>query len=287
MRSIAHIRISPVSAAVAAAVAGLFFLTSCSSGILPSFERQPDGTYVIPEDKFGRFARTLSEVSTDEADSLISVLYDFADSVSYSSEDGSTLRRLSEMFAETFFVPGNPAYDEDIYAAVLKREKRCRAVTSEERLGIEWYLNMISCNRPGSGISDMLLVSPDGKESFLHDEIDRPTLIFLYGSQCSLCRSLAVGLSSSQKITSACRSGDISLMSIYIGEDDDIYASMSRQLGPLWENFRDAELAVQMRNIFDLRLVPSIYAVSADRTVLVKGSTDIPSVEKKLPQLCR
>lgn len=287
MRFIAHIRISPVSAALAAAVAGLFFLSSCSGGILPSFEKQADGTYVIPEEKFGRFARTLTEISHDEADSLIGLLYDFADSVSYSSGDGTTLRRLSEMFAGTFFVPGNPLYDEDIYVSVLKREQQCRAVTSEEKLGIEWYLNMISCNRPGSEISDLLLSSPDGSEVFLHDEIEVPSLIFLYGSQCSLCRSLAVGLSSSQEIATACRNGDISLISIYIGEDDDIFASMCRQLGPLWEDFKDAGLAVQMRNVFDLRLVPSIYVVSEDRTVLVKGSVDIPAIEKMLPQLCR
>lgn len=62
---------------------------------------------------------------------------------------------------------------------------------------------------------------------------------------------------------------------------------MCRQLWPMWKNFRDAEHAVQMRNIFDLRLIPSVYAVDGDRTVLVKGAVDVSSIEYILPQLCR
>lgn len=286
MRFFAHRHTGPVSAAVIAA-AGLFLLVSCNPDIGSSFEKQPDGTYAIPGKKFGRIARIISRIPAQEADSLIGVLYDFADSVSYSAGDAATFRRLSDMFAETFFVPGEPLYDEDIYASVLRKEMGCRTVTSEEKLGIGWYLNMLSCNRPGSEISDMLLVSPEGKEVFLHDELAGPALVFLYGSQCSLCRKLAADLSSSEKISCACRDGRISLISIFIGEDDDIFASMCRQLGPMWDDFRDAELAVQMRNIFDMRLIPSVYAVDGDRTVLLKGAVDISSIEDILPQLCR
>lgn len=286
MRSFPHRHPGPVYAAVLA-VAGLFLLASCSPDFGSSFEKQPDGSYSIPEKRFGRLAVALSGMPAEEADSLIGVLYDFADSVSCSSGDASTFRSLSEMFAGTFFTPGEPLYDEDVYAAVLRKEMQCRTVTSEEKLGIGWYLNMISCNRPGSEITDMLLTSADGKEIFLHDELDGPALVFLYGSRCSLCRQLAVDLSSSESISSACRNGRVSLISIFVGDDDDVFGSMCRQLGQMWKNFRDAEHAVQMRNIFDLRLIPSVYAVDGDRTVLVKGAVDVSSIEDILPQLCR
>lgn len=287
MRFFAHCHPGPASAAACLAVAGLLLLASCNPDIISSFERQPDGAYAIPEKKFGRIARTLSAMSPEEADSLIGVLYDFADSISCSAGDGTTFRKLSEMFAGTFFVPGEPLYNEDLYAAVLKKEMKCRTVTSEEKLGIGRYLNMISGNRPGSEIADMLLTSADGKEMFLHDALGGPALIFLYGSQCSLCRRLAADLSSSESISSACRNGSISLISVFIGDDDAIFASMCRQLGPLWKNFMDAEHAVQMRGIFDLRLIPSVYAVDGERTVLVKGAVDISSIEDILPQLSR
>lgn len=278
-------------------MASVFMLSACSGVKAPAFrkakasdsrqeivEEWPEGgRYAIPEKRFCRFAARLPELPDEDAAAAIAEVYAIADSLSRKYNDPWTLRNLSRMFSESFFMKDSPIYDEDIYRIVLKEESGCREFSGKERLRAEWLYNILSANNVGSEISDMALVSMDGKETTLHDLADgKRTLLFIYASSCSLCRKLCSDLRSSVAVREAVSSGRLSLVSVFAGDDMNVFQSMSGALGMHWQNYMDAEYAIYGRNVFDVRLIPSVYLVGADMIVEVKAADNLAEIESLL-----
>lgn len=272
-------------------------LLSCSGREIPDFhkvpasecmtgspEEWPDaGRYAIGERQFDRFAERLAGMPPEDAAAAISAVYDVADSLSLEYDDVWTLENLSGMFADSFFMSDSPLYDEDIYLAVLEKEISCKAFSGKERLRAEWLRNLLSANRVGSEVADLPLLSEDGQDTTLHSVLaGKRTLIYIYGSSCSLCRKLTSELRSSVPVRDSVRDGRLQVISIFAGDDMDVFGSMSRPLRDIAENYIDADSSIAFRNVFDARLVPSLYLVSDDGKVEIKAAENIGMIEKIL-----
>ena len=256
-----------------------FALCCCSDADVPDLAfRRKGKCWQLSERQLDRYAGMISRASDDDARKLFDIGYSIADSIALEELDG-TLLVFADDIQKRFFDPNSPLRNDRLYAIALEREKECRSWTSFDLKRISWAQKLLESNSVGSVVNDIALGGY--KETTLHSLIDRPAVLLLYGEKCAACLNLIDAAGKSGTLLEKSRTGEIRLVSLYVGEDPEEYTGHAQQLDG-WENYFDLLSAMSSTVVFDMRLIPSLYLIDADRTVLVRGTLDIKEVENKL-----
>lgn len=257
-----------------------FSLCSCSNADVPDLVFKRKGKcWQLSERQMDKYAGMISRASDeDDVRKLFDIGYSIADSIALRETDG-TLLVFADDIQKRFFDPNSSLRDDRLYALALEREKECRSWTSFDQKRISWAQRLLESNTIGSVVNDIALGGY--RETTLHSLIDRPVVLLLYGENCAACSNLIEAVGKSGTLLEKSRIGEVRLVSLYVGEEPEEFIGHSRQLDG-WENYFDLLSAMSSKVVFDMRLIPSLYLIDADRTVLVRGTLDITEVENKL-----
>ena len=77
----------------------------------------------------------------------------------------------------------------------------------------------------------------------------------------------------SQDLSAAIASGELKVVDIYIDKDIDAWKEHIPQYPASWINGYDPDFVIRTDLVYDVRAVPSLYLLSADKTVLLKDAT--------------
>lgn len=232
----------------------------------------------VPERQFDRYAEILSQASKEDAVRLLDMGYSIADSIALAEADGTLLVFADDM-QRRFFDPNSPLRNDEIYSMALERESLCDSWTSFDQKRISWAQRLLENNAVGSAVKDIVLGGEE--ETTLHHLIDRPVVFLLYGEKCAACSELIDALGKSDFLLEKAASGEIRLVSMYVGDDPQEFVELSRRLEG-WNNYFDILSSVYSAVTFDIRLVPSLYLIDSDKTVLVRGTLNVGEIENKL-----
>lgn len=232
----------------------------------------------VPERQFNRYAEILSQASREDVVRLLDMGYSIADSIALAETDGTLLVFADDM-QRRFFDPNSPLRNDEIYSVALEREKLCDSWTSFDQKRISWAQRLLANNAVGSAVEDIVLGGKE--ETTLHGIIDRPVVFLLYGEKCAACSELIDALGKSDFLLKKADSGEIRLVSMYVGDDPQEFIDLSRRLEG-WSNYFDLLSSVYSAVTFDIRLVPSLYLIDSDKTVLVRGTLNVGEIENKL-----
>lgn len=240
---------------------------------------QEDDTFVLPAEMFDIYARAISKADRQTAIDLIDKGYAIADSLSACGAYNKTLFRFADGMAEYFFAVDAPYRNEEIYALALEREGRCQTMEPDDFKRLAWKKGILQKNAPGRMIADIPLQSESGDTVSLRSVIDRKSVIFIYGEQCKTCSELVSGIRKSGVVRKALQDSSVRFISIFAGDDTVEFPETAGKLEG-WDNFIDAFSSVIYSNSFDSRMIPSLYAVTSNGVVKIRGSLDINEIEK-------
>lgn len=264
---------------ICAFILAAFAVCGCSNDDVPDLVfRRRGRCWQLSERQMDRYAGMILQASPEDARRLLDKGYSIADSIALKEEDG-TLLVFADDIQKRFFDPNSSLRDDRIYAMALEREKECAAWTSFDQKRIAWAERMLECNAVGAEVRDIALGGHG--ETTLHSLIDRPVVLLLYGEECAACSALIDAAGRSGVLREKSRSGDIRLVSMYIGEDPVEFMGRSQRLDG-WENYFDLLSTMSSAVVFDMRLIPSLYLISADKTVLVRGTLDLKEIESRI-----
>ncbi len=257
-----------------------FAVLGCGGGGAElDFERKGN-CWQLSEKQFDRYAKKIACSSEYEAEMLLDKGYSIADSLASVYMDG-TLVVFADAMEKTFFSVDSPLRNDGIYALALKREKECRSILAVDIKRIGWKESILESNAEGRKVNDLKLFSLDSGETSLYELLDRPTVIMVYGESCASCSKLFREVGRSSYLNRMSSEGRINLVSVYVGEDTDEFRSLSQKMVG-WKAFADMEMAVKFDNAFDGRLVPSLYLVSENGIVKVRGSVSVDRIEEEV-----
>ena len=94
-------------------------------------------------------------------------------------------------------------------------------------------------------------------------------LLFFYDADCPNCRRTLARMKQDDQLSQAVADGRLTVLAIYAEEDQERWKSTLSSLPEGWLVGSD-RYTVQEQALYDLKALPSLYLLDADKNVLVK-----------------
>ena len=192
------------------------------------------------------------------------------ESADTSSNVFETFVKLSDKY---LFDPNSPLRDEDLYspfAASLSDSPHLDSATKDRYSHVT---KMCRLNEKGSKAADFRFCDRNGREYSLYGIKADKILLFFSNPGCHSCLEIINAIKENQNVTAMISSGSLAVLNIYIDEDLKEWKEYMPVYPEDWYNGFDPDLVIRTDKTYNVRAIPSLYLLDADKTVLLKDTT--------------
>ena len=183
-----------------------------------------------------------------------------------------------------FYDPNSPLRNDELYLPVLEAISDSPLVSEESRAYAAETMMLVSRNRPGNPAEDFSFLTIQNRPGSLYG-INAPyTLVFFSNPGCNMCRDIREAMSASSLIGEMVRSRKLTVLALYPDEDTELWLYYKDEIPSEWINARDPGCTISASGLYDLKAIPSLYLLDADKTVLLKDCTDVRQIETALSE---
>ena len=100
------------------------------------------------------------------------------------------------------------------------------------------------------------------------------TLLFFSNPGCEACMNIINVLKEEPKISQMISGGQLAVVNIYIDEDISEWRSYMPVYPDEWYNGFDPDLAIRTEKLYDVRAIPSLYLLDAEKRVIMKDAPE-------------
>lgn len=207
--------------------------------------------------------------------------------------DPSPVRRLMEraarsrtsldyfawMASEVLYDPNSPLRDDELYIPVLEAQVASPLLDRWEKLAPQHDLRMARQNRVGRKANDLRYTLASGRTANLYSLRSDWVLLYIHNPDCAGCREVTEALVQSPMISELVERGALTVLTIYPDEDLDAWRRHLAELPATWINAYDRGARMAAEGTYDLRAIPSLYLLDAQKRVLAKDVTDVGRIE--------
>lgn len=173
----------------------------------------------------------------------------------------------------------SPLLNEELYLPVLEALVASPHLDEWEKVAPEHALKIALKNRVGHVAEDFTYTMANGKTGTMHALKADYVLIYINNPGCPMCRKITEGLIASPVVTEGIAQNRIKILAIYPDEDLAEWRKHTGDFPATWINGYDAGTRINVEGLYDLRAIPSIYIVDADKRVLARDVYDVRLVE--------
>lgn len=178
---------------------------------------------------------------------------------------------LQEVSEHYLFDAFSPVYDEELYALLLKELLKLPKLSVVERERFRYQLGITMKNRVGKEATDFGFVLRSGKRMSLKDVKGDYVLLYLNDPECTACRKVKEDMQQSALIRRWMDSGKMTVLSVCIEGKTSGWEHIPAPEG--WMDAYDADRRLLEEDWYDLRNLPAVYLLDADKKVLLKNAT--------------
>lgn len=225
------------------------------------------------EKQVGIFATLLEQGRAEDGERAMVTLYTRMEAFQKEFVGANLLPELTGLISRYFYDPNSPVRSEELYLPFAKAMADCPLIESLDRQRYAREARLCALNRPGTRAADFRFIDTAGRSRTLYG-IKADLLLLVFGNpDCQACKELQAALEGSQELSAAIASGELKVVDIYIDEDIDAWKEHIPQYPASWINGYDPDFVIRTDLVYDVRAVPSLYLLSADKTVLLKDAT--------------
>ena len=229
----------------------------------------------IDKGEFARFfARYTMLLPADSADSYMSELMQKA------SQSKPMFDYFMHVAEGVLHDPNSDFRDDEKYIPVLEAALQSNYLDEYEKAPYRYDLNIASQNRVGQVANDFAYTTADGRTSRLYELGAEHILIFISNPGCGMCGDVKEQLLSSPVVTDKVARGKLKVLVIYPDEDLAAWRDGLGDYPPQWINAYDKGGVITRDNLYDLRAIPALYLLDAEKRVLAKDCTNVGLIEK-------
>ena len=185
-----------------------------------------------------------------------------------------TCRLMTEMVARYLYDPNSPMRDEDLYLPFAQAVADSPFTRPELREAYRHEARMCALNRFGEQMADFRFQLPGGRRESLYGVNTQYILLFFSNPGCRSCQEIVAQLRSRPKLDAAIASGVVAVLNIYIDEDLESWRGYLSAYPENWLNGYDYCFTIRDGGDFNVRGIPSLYLLDAQKRVLMK---DVPT----------
>lgn len=198
------------------------------------------------------------------------------------SKDSLVLRETIAYLENVFGNPNSNFRNEAYYAKLLQAKIHSAFYLDAEKEIASERLHLLQQNNIGKFANDFAYRTPAGKMLHLYDVKAPYTLLYFYNPECEACKAMKEALTRSEMISRMLKSGELKIVAIYTDKDETVWRRHLPQMPKEWIHGRDQEEYLYRTGVYDLRAIPTVYLLDADKKVLLKDVTAIAEIESKL-----
>ena len=226
------------------------------------------------EQKFVNWMQILDLSGYSCAKKGINRLYDQALSCEKSDSSSNVFETLTELVEKYMFDPNSPMRNEDYYGIYAERLSSYDRLSPEMREKYARDARLCALNRVGTKAADFRFADRRGKMHSLYGVKAPYTLLFFSNPGCEACMNIINVLKGEPAISDMIASGNLAVLNIYIDEDLDAWRSYMPIYPEEWYNGFDPDFVIRAEHLYNVRAIPSLYLLDADKTVLLKDSPE-------------
>lgn len=217
----------------------------------------------------------LKELSPEKAASVVKGVMRKA------STDSVLFVRLFDLYEKFLYSPNAPERDETLFVYVLEAVLEAPILDEVGKIRPAYLLEQALKNREGELAADFTYILNDGKKGTLYQTKADCLLIFFYDPDCHTCQDTMNRLATSPIILEWIRSSRLGVLAIYPDEDLEAWKKYVQYMPVGWINAYDSEQILKNEELYDLKVLPTLYLLDKDKKVLLKETT-VGRVEKYL-----
>lgn len=226
------------------------------------------------ESQMGLFATLLGQQPLDAGAQAVICLYDRAEAFERKFPESNVFEELGRLAKHYLYDPNSPVRNEDLYFFFVDRLGRSDLIDNGYRMGYEWDARMCSLNRVGTKAADFSFTDTRGRVRTLYG-VKAEYVVLIFGNPgCTACREIMEDMESSPEVSALITSGRLQVVDVYIDQEIDDWKAHIPDYPASWINGYDHNYAIRTDLIYNVRGIPSIYLLDAEKTVLLK---DTPS----------
>ncbi len=169
------------------------------------------------------------------------------------------------------YEPDSPLRDEESYILFAEAATKASSLTETETARTAYLLECARKNRPGTLAADFGYTTPDGRRHTLRRSC-RPgaaTMLIFYDPDCASCKEILAAISADDRMAGDIRAGRLYVIAVYPGEDRELWERTVSSMPAGW-TVGLADSGIEERGLYVLPVLPVIYILDEDGTVLAK-----------------
>ncbi len=225
------------------------------------------------EKQVGIFVTLLEQGAPEDGARAMEQLYTRMVAFQSTFTRANLLPELTSLVSRYFYDPNSPLRSEELYLPFAQGLAGCPLITSLDRERYAREARLCALNRPGTHAADFTFVDTAGRRHTLYGIKADMTLLVFGNPDCHACKELQEALEGSEELAGAIASGELKVVDIYIDEDVEAWKEHIPEYPASWINGYDPGFVIRTDLLYNVRALPSLYLLSADKTVLLKDAT--------------
>lgn len=225
------------------------------------------------EKQVGIFVTLLEQGAPESSERAMTTLYTRMEAFQQTFAEANLLPELTGLISRYLYDPNSPVRSEELYLPFVQGLSNCQLITGLDRARYAREARLCALNRPGTRAADFRFVDTAGRSHTLYG-IKAEMMLLVFGNpDCHACKELQAALEESEELSGAIASGELKVVDIYIDEDIEAWKKHIPEYPTTWMNGYDPAFVIRTDLLYNVRALPSLYLLSADKTVLLKDAT--------------
>lgn len=188
---------------------------------------------------------------------------------------------FTELADKYLYDPNSPMRNEEFYIPVLEAMTTTTVLDDTEKIRPQARLELAQKNRVGTKALNFTYTLASGATGTLYQCPAEYTLLFINNPGCHACAETIEGLKTSQAINKLIADKRLKILGVYPDEELDEWQKHRSEFPDEWINGYDKNQTMKMKNLYDLKAIPTLYLLDKNKTVLLKDAP-LPLVEQYL-----
>lgn len=179
---------------------------------------------------------------------------------------------ITGLVSKYFYDPNSPLRDEDTYLPFVERMAASVWTHPDSRHAYEFEARMCALNPRGSVAPDFAFRDARGRTHKLSEVKAQNILLFFSNPGCQACKDIEEELKAPVWMEDAIKQGRVAVVSVYIDGEIDKWKAYEPNYPRSWVSGYDPSGKLREDTIYEIRAIPSLYLLDADRKVILKDT---------------
>lgn len=178
--------------------------------------------------------------------------------------------------------PNSPFRNDELLIPALEAMIASPLLDEAEKIRPQSQLDMAQKNRIGQKANDFRYTLHDGRTGRMYSIEADYLLIFINNPDCPACKEIREQICASPMLSEMIERGVMKVLAIYPDEDITAWLNYRHNIPASWINSYDKQLRMRDEEIYDLKAIPSLYLLDAEKRVILKDCNLVPQIEEAI-----